>query len=250
LPAVTRPCGRNGAAQCDADQRLLDHAVGVGPAHPLLAERGVRVGALARDGGVAVVDVLRRRTHDQGGGVDEVLGHEARVDLGVEAHRVVRHVLHAAGDRDVVRAERDPRRDAGDGGHGAGAHPVDRVARHGARQPGEQRRRPSQGQALVADLGGRRDRDLVDPLGRQLGVAPHQLADAIDDEVVGAGLGVHRAGLAERGADAVDEDDLTRDARHGRILLVGNFVRPPHDRARFASASEWNAAGVWGSSPS
>ena len=42
------------------------------------------------------------------------------------------------------------------------------------------------------------------------GVATHQLADALDDEVVGAGLGVLALGLAERGADAVDEDDLSQ----------------------------------------
>ena len=68
----------------------------------------------------------------------------------------------------------------------------------------------AEGQALVADLGGGRDRDLVDALGRQLGMAAQQLADHRDDQVVGAGLGVHalRPGLAERGAGAVDEDDV------------------------------------------
>ena len=43
------------------------------------------------------------------------------------------------------------------------------------------------------------------------------------DQVVGAGLGVHalRPGLAERGADAVDEDDVTELAagtRHCTLL--------------------------------
>ena len=97
-----------------------------------------------------------------------------------------------------------------------GAHPVDRVAGHGLGQPGQQRGGAADGQALVADLGGRGDGDLVDALGRQLRVAPQQLADDADDQVVGAGLGVHalRARLAERGADAVDEDDVTR-GRHG-----------------------------------
>jgi hypothetical protein len=46
-------------------------------------------------------------------------------------------------------------------------------------------------------------------------VAPDQLADAADDEVVGARLGVDavRAGLAEGGAHSVDEDDLSQGAR-------------------------------------
>ena len=79
-------------------------------------------------------------------------------------------------------------------------------------EPGEERGGAADGQALVADLGGGRDRDLVDALGRQRRVAAHQVADALDDEVVGAGLGVLAGGLAdaERGADAVDEDDLSQ----------------------------------------
>ncbi len=66
-------------------------------------------------------------------------------------------------------------------------------------------------EALVADLGGGRDGDLVDPLGRQRRIAAQQFADDADDQIVGAGLGVEALGprLAERGADAVDEDDFT-----------------------------------------
>jgi hypothetical protein len=54
-------------------------------------------------------------------------------------------------------------------------------------------------------------------LGGQRRVAAQQLADAADDQVVGAGLGVDalRAGLAEGGSHAVDEDDLTQRAGHG-----------------------------------
>ena len=41
-------------------------------------------------------------------------------------------------------------------------------------------------------------------------MAAQQLAQHGDDQVVGAGLGIDalRAGLAERGAGAVDEDDV------------------------------------------
>jgi hypothetical protein len=124
-------------------------------------------------------------------------------------------VLDAAGDGDVVGAERDAAGGGGHGGHRAGAHPVDRVAGHRLRQPGQQRGGPSEGQALVADLRRRGDGHLVHPVGGQRRVAAQQLADHADDEVVGARLGVDalRAGLAERGADAVDEDDLTQRAR-------------------------------------
>ena len=89
---------------------------------------------------------------------------------------------------------------------------------HRTRQPGQQGGGAPDGQALVADLGGGGDGDLVDPLGRQLGMAPQQLPDAVDDQVVGAGLGVHRAGLAERGTDAVDEDDVAEFTRHAPYI--------------------------------
>ncbi len=48
--------------------------------------------------------------------------------------------------------------------------------------------------------------------GGERGVAPQQLADHLDDEVVGAGVGIAATSLAERSAYAVDEDDLVRAA--------------------------------------
>ena len=76
---------------------------------------------------------------------------------------------------------------------------------------------------VVAAIG-----DLLDAVLRELGVAAEQLADALDDEVVGAGLGVHAllAGLAERGADAVDEDDLLERTGHGWPPWSGAGVGP------------------------
>ena len=55
--------------------------------------------------------------------------------------------------------------------------------------------------------------------GRQLRVAAQQLADAADHQVVGAGVGVHATGLAERGADAVDEDDVADFTGHWSLLF-------------------------------
>ena len=106
-----------------------------------------------------------------------------------------------------------------DGGHRAGAHPVDGEAGDRSRQPGQHGGGAADGQALVADLGGGGDGDLVDPLRRQVRVAPQQLADDLDDQVVGAGLGVQalRARLAERGPDAVDEDDVACGTGHLRL---------------------------------
>ena len=104
----------------------------------------------------------------------------------------------------------------GDGGQRAGAHAVDGVAGHGLGQPGEDAGRTAEGQALVTDLRGRGDGDLVDLLRVETRVAAQQLPDRLHDEVVGAGLVVDalRARLAERGADAVDEDDIPDGTRH------------------------------------
>src|SRR4029453_16472275 len=51
---------------------------------------------------------------------------------------------------------------------------------------------------------------------------PKQLPDAVDDEIVGPCLGVHRAGLAERRSHTVDKDDITEITRHTGILLISN----------------------------
>ena len=89
---------------------------------------------------------------------------EPRVRVHALAHRVAAHVLDTAGDDDVVRAEGDGAGGGGHGGHRARAHAVDGVAGDGLRQPGEDARGAAEGQALVADLGGRGDGDLVDAL--------------------------------------------------------------------------------------
>src|SRR6185312_8939846 len=123
------------------------------------------------------------------------------------------------------------------------------VARHGLGQTGEDARGAADGQALVADLCGRGDGDLVDLGGVQAGVAAQQLPDGLHDEVVGAGLVVDalRARLAERGTDAVYEDDVPDGTRHdgsppgagwhcgvvlstrsGPMLLVGNVAAQPY----------------------
>src|SRR5207342_740248 len=103
------------------------------------------------------------------------------------------------------------------------AHPIDRIAGDRARQSSKQCRRTSNGEALVAGLGGRGDRNIVDAVWRQLRMASQQLAYAIDDEVISPGLGIHRAGLAEGGTHAVDKDDFSRFASHVEILLISNY---------------------------
>ena len=80
--------------------------------------------------------------------------------------------------------------------------------------PGEQRGGPADGHALVAHLGGRGDGDVVDPGRRQAGVAPEQLPEHLDDEVVGPGLGEGVPRPPERGADPVDEHDFLRGTAH------------------------------------
>ena len=166
------------------------------------------------------MQVLRRLSHRRRRLVDQPLRDEARVEVDVVAHRVVPHVLDAAGDCDVDCAECDLACGRSHRGERAGAHPIDGEARHRVGDAGEKRDVAAERQALVADLRGRGEHDVADPLGRDLGVAAQQLADGLHAHVVGARppeLPL-RAGLAERCPDAVDEEDLAclahRDARY------------------------------------
>ena len=156
------------------------------------------------------MQVLRRCAHRHRSGVDETFGDEARIEVDVLAHRVVTHVLDPAGKHDVGGAVRDLSRARRNGGERAGAHPVDREARHRLRQPGEQRDVAAERQALIADLCGRRVDDVADALGRNLRVSAQQLAHDLDRHVVGSRLPEHalRPGPAERRPYAVDEHDL------------------------------------------
>ena len=243
LPAVTRPPARNAGfsaarpsrrrvraeelvavgdlpAGVGEDRhrhdRLLHHAVRPRGGRLLLRRERERVGALLRDRGEAVVEVLGRLAHHRRGLVDQPLGDEARVEVDLLAHRVVAHVLDAARDRDVGRAERDLAGGGGHRGERAGAHAVDGEAGHGLRQPGEERDVAAEGQALVADLRRRGEHDVADPLRRDRRVAAQQLAHDLDGHVVRARAPelALRPGLAEGRAHAVDEDDLTEFPRH------------------------------------
>ncbi len=197
---------------------LGHHSVRVVPrgGGPALALEGVAVGGLARQLGEGVVEVLGRLPHHGGALVDQPLADEARVEVDLCAHRVMPHVLDAADDHEVGRAHRDL---AGAGrrrGEGACAHPVDGEAGNGVGQAGEERHVAAEGQALVADLRGGGEDDVADPLGRHARVSAQELADGLDGHVVGARLPEEaaRTGLAEGGADAVDEDDFAELAGH------------------------------------
>ena len=177
------------------------------------------------------MQVLRRRAHRHRGGVDEALGDEAWVEVDLVAHRMVAHVLDAPRDDDVGCAERDltgPVVIA----ESAPAH-MRSIAKPGTLEgsPASSHVTPER-EALIANLGRRRDDHVADPLGRDArrcaAAAPHELAH----HVVGA-RAPEDAVLArppERGSDAVDEHDLAESARHGaRIASTGLAApaRPP-----------------------
>ncbi len=105
-------------------------------------------------------------------------------------------------------------------GEGTGAHPVDGEAGDGRREPGEQGDIASEREALVADLRGRGEGDVVDALGRELRVASKDLAHGLHGHVVGARLREEavRRRTAERSADAVDVDHLAK-LGHGETIL-------------------------------
>ena len=156
------------------------------------------------------MQVLRGRSHRDGRVVDEPLGHEARVEVDLGAHRVVTHVLDAAGEDDVRSAHRDLACAGGDRGQRTGAHPVEREAWDGVWDPGQKGDIPAHRQSLVADLRRRREDHVADPLGRQRWVPPKQLADDLYGHVVRPRLPEEplRAGAAERGSQTVDVDNL------------------------------------------
>ena len=100
------------------------------------------------------------------------------------------------------------------------------------RQSGQQGGGPADGQALVAGLGGGGDGDLVDPLGRQLGVAAQQLADAVDHQVVGAGLGRRCRPALPNGVRTPSTKTTSRNSRGmAHILLTSNNARSTGDFA-------------------
>ncbi len=156
------------------------------------------------------MEVLGGLPHRRRGLVDQALGDEARVEVDVVAHGVVPHVLDAARKGDVDRPEGDLAGGCSNGGERARAHPVDREARHGVGDSGEERDVAAECQTLVAHLRRRREDDVADSLRRDLRVAPQQLAYRFHAHVVGTRAPVLALGacLAERCPDTVDEEDF------------------------------------------
>ena len=203
LPAFVREDGHR-------DDRLAHDPVLPRCGCALLRADGEGVRVLLRQLREAVVQILGRRAHRHGGGVDEPLGDEARVEVDVLAHRVVAHVLDPAGQDDVGGAEADLAGAGRHRGERACAHAVDREARDGVRDAGEQRDVPSHRQSLVADLRGRGEDDVADPFRRELRVPAQHFAHDLDRHVVCARAPEDplRACAAERGAHPVDEEDV------------------------------------------
>ena len=112
------------------------------------------------------------------------------------------------------------RRRGGGRGERARAHPVDGEAGDGVGEAGEEADVAAERQPLVADLRGRGDDDVADPLGRYLRVPPQQLADDLDGHVVGAGLPEEPAGPALPNAVRTPSTNTTslQLARHERSI--------------------------------
>ena len=200
------------------DDDLVHDAVVPGLPRLLLRRDRIGVCVLPRETWKRVVEVLRRLAHDGCGLVDDALRSEAGVEIDVSAHRVMAHVLDASDEHDVGSTHRDLPGTGGRRRERAGAHPIHGEPGNRLRQPCEERHVATQSQPLVTDLSGRGKHDVVDVVRRKHRAAPKELADELDDHVVGAGLPEQPVlpGTAECRTDPVHVDDLAERARHRR----------------------------------
>src|SRR4029077_16785985 len=150
--------------------------------------------------------------------IDQPLRHEARVVVDVLQHRVPAHVLDSPCEDHVGRPHRDLAGSSCDRRQGAGAHAVDSEPRHRPGKPGQQGHVTAERQTLIAHLGGRREHDVIDPLGWERLVAPQQLTDELDGHVISprAAEDALRPGPPEGAPDAVDVVDLAKLAHQDK----------------------------------
>ena len=102
----------------------------------------------------------------------------------------------------------------------------------------EDRDAAAERESLVAGLRGRGDRDVVDPVRRNAGVALHESDRRLDGEIVRSGVPVHAllAGAPEGCAHAVDEEDV-RSLGHSASKNRG--MPPAYGRAVPATGTGW-----------
>jgi hypothetical protein len=194
----------------DWDKVFLDLLAGICFGQFRLGRGRVCVRSVFGDVREAVVQILGRVAHVQCCWIHEPLGHEPRIGISAGAHGVVAHVLHAAGNDDVVRAEADATRRRRHCCHGSGAHAVDCEARHRAGKACQKGGRPANGEALIARLGGRGDGYLVNAVSRQRRIAAHQFPDAFHDKVISARTRINAflAGFTEGCPHTIHEHDV------------------------------------------
>ena len=155
----------------------------------------------------------------------EPLGDAGAVGIGTcpgGAHHDPAHRLHAAGDRDVVRAGLDPLRREVKGLLARAALAVDGRGRHVGGKPCPQPGHPSWRCRLLAHLGDAAHQDVVDGAGVQcLGPAQERL-DGLGEQVDRMHVGQPAARTAAPGCRADDVDDHgvagTDGGRHGYCL--------------------------------
>jgi hypothetical protein len=181
-------------------------------------------------------------------------------------------VLDAADEDDVRGAHRDLTCSRGRRRQRSGAHAVDGEPRNRFRETRQKRDVAAERQPLVADLSRGGEHDVVDSLGRKLGVAAEDLAYGLDGHVVGSRLREVAVWCrpAECGANAVDVHHLTklshepddtsgaiidreeRSVRESRVLLTaGENVRRAHESAGGIAKVLCSACGsqLWSRNP-
>jgi hypothetical protein len=129
------------------------------------------------------------------------------------------HMFNTSGDSNVIGAKSDSSGKICHRSHGASAHAVNGLARNCAWKPSENAGAAAQSETLVANLGRRGNRNVVDPLRWEVRIATQQFVESADHKVVSAGLCVHPfvAGTSKGSSNCINENYVANRTGHGDL---------------------------------
>jgi hypothetical protein len=129
------------------------------------------------------------------------------------------HMLDATGDRDVVGAKSDTSGQVCHRSHRTSTHPIHRLSGDSSWKTSQDARRATDRHSLITDLGGSRNRHVINAVGWQLWIPTQQFVEGSNNEVVRPRLCVDAllTRPSEGGSNRIHQNNIAHRTCHRNL---------------------------------